>query len=124
MYSGASSYSGLSITTLTKAKILPESMTKVSGMAQSIVNVWKGNVSVSSADTGPSGATGSSFVITYRSVPAVECAKLVSSLSPSFYAIQIGSDIVKDSNNPVGIASITSSCSSGGENNTVSFTSL
>lgn len=71
LYSGASSYSELSITTIVKAKILPESMTKISGMASSMVNVWTGNIGVNSADTGPSGATGSSFIITYRSVPSL-----------------------------------------------------
>ncbi|WP_224718157.1 type 4 pilus major pilin [Pectobacterium versatile] len=124
LYSAVSSYSGLAITTLVKAKVLPESIQKTSGAASSMVNVWKGNISVSSADTGPSGAIGSSFIITYRSVPAVECAKLVSSLSASFYSIEIGADTVKDSNGSLDIASVTSSCSRGGENNTVSFTSL
>ncbi len=124
LYSAVSSYSGLAITTLVKAKVLPESMQKTSGAASSMVNVWKGNISVSSADTGPSGAIGSSFIITYRSVPAVECAKLVSSLSASFYSIEIGADTVKNSNGSLDIASVTSSCSRGGENNTVSFTSL
>lgn len=36
-----------------------------------MVNVWKGNIGDNSANTGPSGATGSSFIITYRSVPSL-----------------------------------------------------
>jgi hypothetical protein len=40
--------------------------------------------------TGPSGADGSSFTITYENVPAAECTKIITAAAGNFYTAGVG----------------------------------
>ncbi|WP_075208443.1 type 4 pilus major pilin [Klebsiella michiganensis] len=124
LYTSASSFSGLTNTVAVGAKIFPDNMLVGTGTSASVVNTFKGNVTVVSANTGPSSATGSSFTITYNNVPAAECTKIVSAVAGNFYIAAVGSTTVKAAGSSLNVASTSTACNSGGNSNTLVFTSI
>lgn len=124
LYTSASSFSGLTNTVAVGAKVFPDNMLIGTGTSASVVNTFKGIVTVVSANTGPSSTTGSSFTITYNNVPAAECTKIISAVAGNFYIAKVGSTTVKAAGSSLDVASTSTACNSGGNTNTLVFTSI
>ena len=122
LYTSSSTYTGLTNAVAANAKIFPDNM--LNGSSTTPINAWKGDVTVAAAATGPSSTAGSSFTITYTAVPAAECAKIVSGLAGTFYTVSVGSTAVKTADGTLNVAAMTTACNSGGNNNSLVFTSL
>lgn len=71
------------------------------------------------AATGPSGVAGSSFTITYANVPAAECTKIITAAAGNFYTAGVGA-----AGNVLDVAKTSAQCATGGNSNTLIFTSL
>jgi len=125
LYTSASSFTGLTNTVAVQAKIFPDNMLSGSGSSATPINAFKGNVVVASANTGPSAATGSSFTITYSNVPAAECTKIITAAAGNFYTAGVGTaGNVKAAGEVLDVAKTATQCQSGGNSNTLIFTSL
>ncbi|HBJ1160524.1 TPA: prepilin-type N-terminal cleavage/methylation domain-containing protein [Escherichia coli] len=128
LYTSASSFTGLTNTVAVQAKIFPDNMLSGSGSSAKPINAFKGNVVVASANSGPSAAQGSSFTITYSNVPAAECTKIITAVAGNFYAVGAG-DVggegsLKAAGEVLNVARTAMQCQSGGNSNTLVFTSL
>jgi len=96
-----------------------------SGSAAKPVNVFKGDVTLAVAATGPSKAAGSSFTITYSNVPAAECTKMITAAAGNFYEVGVGTAAnVKVAGDVLDVAKTATQCSTGGNSNTLIFTSI
>ncbi len=125
LYTSASSFTGLTNSVAVQAKIFPDNMLSGSGSSATPINAFKGNVVVASADTGPSAATGSSFTITYSNVPAAECTKIITAAAGNFYTAGVGTaGNVKAAGGGLDVAETATQCESGGNSNTLIFTSI
>lgn len=125
LYTSASSFTGLNNSVAVQAKIFPDNMLSGSGSAAKPINAFKGNVVVASADTGPSAATGSSFTITYKNVPAAECTKIITAAAGNFYTAGVGTvGNVKPAGGVLDVAGTAKQCQNGGNDNTLIFTSI
>ncbi|MCK3083668.1 type 4 pilus major pilin [Escherichia coli] len=125
LYTSASSFTGLTNTVAVQAKIFPDNMLNGSGSSATPINAFKGNVVVESADTGPSAATGSSFTITYSNVPAAECTKIITAAAGNFYTAGVGTaGNVKAAGEVLDVAKTATQCQTGGNSNTLIFTSI
>ncbi len=125
LYTSASSFTGLTNSVAVQAKIFPDNMLSGSGSSATPINAFKGNVVVASADTGPSAATGSSFTITYSNVPAAECTKIITAAAGNFYTAGVGTaGNVKAAGGVLDVAETATQCESGGNSNTLIFTSI
>ena len=122
LYTASSTYTGLVNSVAANAKIFPDNM--LNGSSTDPVNSWKGNVTLAAAATGPSGVAGSSFTITYTAVPSNECAKMVTGLAANFYTVAVNGTAVKTAGGTLDIPSTTTACNTGGNTNTLLFTSL
>ena len=122
LYTSSSTYTGLTNEVAINAKIYPDNM--INGTSTTPINAWKGEVTIAAADTGSSGVEGSSFTITYKSVPAIECAKIVSSTAGNFYIMKVNDNVVKASDGVLDIAATAEKCNAGGNTNTIELTSL
>ncbi|HAH2526726.1 TPA: prepilin-type N-terminal cleavage/methylation domain-containing protein [Escherichia coli] len=128
LYTSASSFTGLTNSVAVQAKIFPDNMLSGSGSSAKPINAFKGNVVVASANSGPSAAQGSSFTITYSNVPAAECTKIITAVAGNFYAVGAG-DVggegsLKAAGEVLNVARTAMQCQSGGNSNTLVFTSL
>ncbi|MCO5781382.1 type 4 pilus major pilin [Citrobacter meridianamericanus] len=123
LYASASSFSGLTNSVAVQAKIFPDNMLNSSGSSATPINVFKGTVELASSDTGPSGLSGSSFTITYDSIPAAECTKIVSAVASNFYIASVNGVEVKSAGGVLNVALTASSCSDA-TSNSMTFTSL
>ena len=90
-----------------------------SGNAATPINAFKGAVTLASANTGPSGATGSSFTITYSNVPAAECNKIITATAGNFYIAQVDSTTVKPAGGTLDIAATAGACNDPNSNKLV-----
>ncbi|WP_437891310.1 type 4 pilus major pilin [Phytobacter sp. V91] len=124
LYTSASSYSGLTNTVATNAKIFPDNMLIGTGSAASVVNVFKGKVTLATSTEGPSGVANSAFTITYASVPAAECTKIIAAAAGNFYVAKVGRKTVKAADGSLDVAATTTACNSGGNNNSLVLTSI
>lgn len=125
LYTSASNFDKLTTSVAVKAKIFPDNMLVGSGTAAKPVNAFKGDVVVASASTGPSAAQGSSFTITYKNVPAAECTKIITAAAGNFYTAGVGTaGNVKAAGEVLDVAKTATQCESGGNSNTLIFTSL
>ena len=96
-----------------------------SGTAATPINAFKGTVTLASASTGPSTTAGSSFTITYANVPAAECTKIITAAAGNFYDAGVGTaGNVKAAGGVLDIAKATAQCQTGGNSNTLIFTSI
>ena len=125
LYASASSFTGLTNTVAVQAKIFPDNMLVGSGSSAKPV---KGDVTLASANSGPSAAQGSSFTITYSNVPAAECTKIITAVAGNFYAVGAG-DVggegsLKAAGEVLNVARTAMQCQSGGNSNTLIFTSI
>ena len=124
LFTSASSFTGLSNSVAVKAKIFPDNMLSGSGNATPI-NAFKGAVTLAAANTGPSGADGSSFTITYENVPASECTKIITAAAGNFYTAGVGTaGNVKAAGGVLNVASAATECDKGGNSNKLIFTSI
>lgn len=125
LYTSASSFTGLTNTVAVQANIFPDNMLSGSGTAAKPINVFKGSVAVAAASTGPSAVAGSSFTITYSNVPAAECTKIITAAAGNFYTAGVGTvSNVKSAGGVLDVALTASKCQSGGNSNTLIFTSI
>lgn len=125
LYAASPSYTGLTTQVGVQANVFPDNMLSGSGSDATPINVFKGEVTLAAAATGPSKTAGSSFTITYNSVPANECAKIVSSIGPNFDSVTVGSGgtVVKESGKALDISATVKTCA-GPIANKIVFTSL
>ncbi len=124
LYTSASSFTGLTNSVAVQAKIFPDNMLSGSGSAAKPINAFKGNVTLAADKTGPSGADGSSFTITYSNVPAAECTKIITAAG-NFYTAGVGTaGNVKAAGEVLDVAKTATQCESGGNSNTLIFTSI
>ncbi|MDK1895514.1 type 4 pilus major pilin [Klebsiella sp. K4-172] len=125
LYTSASSFTGLTNTVAVQAKIFPDNMLSGSGSAAKPVNVFKGDVTLAVAATGPSKAPASSFTITYSNVPAAECTKIITAAAGNFYEVGVGTAAnVKAAGDVLDVSKTATQCSAGGNSNTLIFTSI
>ena len=125
LYTSTSSFTGLTNSVAAKANIFPDNMLINSGTFARPINVFKGNVTLAEDKTGPSGADGSSFTITYENVPASECTKIITAAAGNFYTAGVGTaGNVKAAGEVLDVAKTATQCESGGNSNTLIFTSL
>ncbi|VGD51134.1 Bundle-forming pilin [Klebsiella pneumoniae] len=125
LYTSTSSFTGLTNSVAAKANIFPDNMLINSGTFARPINAFKGDVTLASANTGPSGATGSSFTITYDNVPAAECTKIITAAAGNFYTAGVGTaGNVKAAGEVLDVAKTATQCQNGGNSNTLIFTSL
>lgn len=125
LYTSASSFTGLTNSVAVQAKIFPDNMLSGSGTAATPINAFKGTVTLASASTGPSTTAGSSFTITYANVPAAECTKIITAAAGNFYDAGVGTaGNVKAAGGVLDIAKATAQCQTGGNSNTLIFTSI
>ncbi|MFP1980692.1 type 4 pilus major pilin [Lonsdalea quercina] len=120
LYTSASSYSGLTNTVATNAKIFPDNMLN----GTSVINVFKGNVTLATSTESPSGVANSSFTITYANIPAAECTKIISTAAGNFYVAKVGTTTVKAAGATLDVAATTTACASGGNSNSLVLASL
>uniref|UniRef100_UPI003F5D7B3F type 4 pilus major pilin n=1 Tax=Phytobacter sp. V91 TaxID=3369425 RepID=UPI003F5D7B3F len=66
----------------------------------------------------------SAFTITYASVPAAECTKIIAAAAGNFYVAKVGTKTVKAAGGSLDVAATTTACNSGGNNNSLVLTSL
>lgn len=125
LYTSSSSFTGLSNSVAVQAKIFPDNMLSGSGSSATPINAFKGSVTLAAANTGPSGAEGSSFTITYNNVPAAECTKIITAAAGNFYTAGVGTEgSVKGAGEVLDVAKATAQCQTGGNDNTLIFTSI
>ncbi len=125
LYTSTSSFTGLTNSVAAKANIFPDNMLINSGTFARPINAFKGNVTLAADKTGPSGADGSSFTITYSNVPAAECTKIITAAAGNFYAAGVGTaGNVKAAGEVLDVAKTATQCQNGGNSNTLIFTSL
>ncbi|MDK1895513.1 type 4 pilus major pilin [Klebsiella sp. K4-172] len=126
LYTKTSSFTGLSDTVAVQKNIFPDNMLIGSGTAARPVNVFKGDVTLAVAATGPSKAPGSSFTITYFNVPAAECTKIITAVAGNFYEVGVGEEAanVKAAGDVLDEAKTAIQCAAGGNSNTIIFTSI
>ncbi|WKS80941.1 MULTISPECIES: type 4 pilus major pilin [Enterobacterales] len=123
LFTSASSFTGLTNSVAVQAKIFPDNMLSGSGSAAKPINAFKGNVTLAADKTGPSGADGSSFTITYENVPAAECTKIITAAAGNFYIAQVGDATVKEAGGTLNVAATAAACSDANSNKLV-FTSI
>ncbi|HEI8485815.1 TPA: prepilin-type N-terminal cleavage/methylation domain-containing protein [Morganella morganii] len=123
LFTSASSFTGLTNSVAVQAKIFPDNMLSGSGSAAKPINAFKGNVTLAADKTGPSGADGSSFTITYENVPASECTKIITAAAGNFYIAQVGDATVKEAGGTLNVAATAAACSDANSNKLV-FTSI
>lgn len=121
LYIGVPSYAGITTAAIVNARVFPEDMLPDS-TSTAPLNSWKGLVTIASSNEGPSGATGSSFTITYPNVPGEDCVKIVSQIGPSYYIIKVNGTTVKDPVNLLDPATLGVACKAGGNSNTLVVT--
>ncbi|MFO5671634.1 type 4 pilus major pilin, partial [Klebsiella pneumoniae] len=125
LFTSASSFTGLTNSVAVQAKIFPDNMLSGSGSAAKPINAFKGNVTLAADKTGPSGADGSSFTITYENVPASECTKIITAAAGNFYTAGVGTaGNVKAAGGVLNVASTATECDKGGNSNKLIFTSI
>ncbi|WP_407579587.1 type 4 pilus major pilin [Citrobacter koseri] len=124
LYTSASSFTGLNNSVAVQAKIFPDNMLSGSGNNATPVNAFKGDVTLAAANTGPSGATASSFSIQYKNVPASECTKIISATAGNFYIASVNNTVVKPAGGVLDVAAAASACSSNETSNTLLLTSI
>ncbi|MBX4771501.1 type 4 pilus major pilin [Klebsiella oxytoca] len=125
LYTSTSSFTGLTNSVAAKANIFPDNMLINSGTFARPINAFKGNVTLAEDKTGPSGADGSSFTITYSNVPAAECTKIITAAAGNFYTAGVGTaGNVKAAGEVLDVAKTATQCQNGGNSNTLIFTSL
>ncbi|EHT08342.1 prepilin-type N-terminal cleavage/methylation domain-containing protein [Raoultella ornithinolytica 10-5246] len=125
LYTSTSSFTGLTNSVAAKANIFPDNMLINSGTFARPINAFKGNVTLAADKTGPSGADGSSFTITYSNVPAAECTKIITAAAGNFYTAGVGTaGNVKAAGEVLDVAKTATQCQNGGNSNTLIFTSL
>ena len=125
LYTSASSFTGLTNSVAVQAKIFPDNMLSGSGSAAKPINAFKGNVTLAADKTGPSGADGSSFTITYENVPASECTKIITAAAGNLYTAGVGTaGNVKAAGGVLNVASTATECDKGGNSNKLIFTSI
>lgn len=120
LYTSASSYSGLTNTVATNAKIFPDNMLN----GTSVINVFKGNVTLATSTESPSGVANSAFTITYANIPAAECTKIIAAAAGNFYVAKVGTTTVKAAGSILDVAATTTACASGANSNSLVLTSL
>lgn len=120
LYSSTPYYTGLTTDVAVKGNVFPDSI--LEGSSNTPVNAWKGTISLTPGNDGPSGATDSSFSITDPNIPALECIHLATELSSNFYQIKINGTTVKSASIVYDPAVVTQACSSA-NNNTLIFIS-
>lgn len=124
MYASTSSFTGLTNNVALKAEIIPNNMIKKStSVITTVKNSWSGVVVIQSDSTGPSGKAGSSFTITYNTVPTISCSKLVASVASYFYTVSINGVVVKPNNGVLDITETSKQCASNYTSNII-FTSI
>ncbi|EDW0613228.1 type IV pilin, partial [Salmonella enterica subsp. enterica] len=124
LYASTASFTGLTNSVAVQAKIFPDNMLSGFGSSAVPINVFKGNVVLESASTGPSYADGSSFTITYSNIPAAECTKIVTAAAGNFYIASVGGAEVKSAGEVLDVVKAATYCDNGGNNNTLVFTSI
>ncbi|OON40546.1 type IV pilin [Izhakiella australiensis] len=124
LYNSASNYAGLNNAVGVQARIFPDNMLNGTGATASVVNLFKGNVTLAPSADSPSGTANSSFNITWVSVPAAECIKIVSAVAANFYIAEVGSAIVKSADGALDVASASQACNEGGNANIILLVSL
>lgn len=123
LYSGQSSYTGISIGQLKGAGLVPDDLGVADSSATKGTNSWGGDVTIdpSVALGGVTAAAG--FTITFTGIPQSACTQLVNRVAPSFLVISDGTTIVKDTTtNKVSITNLASVCGTGGTAPTLAFT--
>ena len=125
LFTSASSFTGLTNSVAVQAEIFSDKMISGSGSADKTINAFKGNVTLAADKTGPSGADGSSFTITYENVPASECTKIITAAAGNFYTAGVGTaGNVKAACGVLNVASTATECDKGGNSNKLIFTSI
>ena len=122
LYSSTSNYTGLSNSVAIQAKIFPDNM--LNGSKNLAYSSFGGDVALASENTGPTGALGSSFIITYYGVPPTECTKIMTAVAGNFYKAQVESVIVKPVDGVLDVAETTRACSLNRKITTLIFTSI
>lgn len=122
LYTGVPYYTGITTANIVNAKIFPDDMIPDS-TSTTPLNSWKGLVTIAASNESPSGATGSSFTITYPSVPAEDCVRVVAYIGTNYYIIRVNGTTVKDPENLLNAATLASTCKAGGNSNTLVITS-
>ncbi len=132
-YAGQPDYRGLSTTAVSiPAQFFPDDMLTKNitwGMSS-----WGGYVVVDANNISPSGASNSSFTITYSDVPANVCTRLITSVGSTFFNIYVSNvkgivdknsgTLVKNNGGDIDVVLTASVCSAGNLNNQISFLSL
>lgn len=124
LYTSASSFSGLTNTVAVQSKVFPDNMLVGTGSSASVVNAFKGKVTLDVSTDSPSKAANSAFTITYENVPAAECTKIVSAAASNFYMAKVGSTVVKPAGSELSVTDVAKACDGGGNSNTLVFTSI
>ena len=122
LYSSTSNYTGLSTSVAIQAKIFPDNM--LNGSKNLAYSSFGGDVALASENTGPTGALGSSFIITYYGVPPTECTKIMTAVAGNFYKAQVEAVIVKPVDGVLDVAETTRACSLNRKATTLIFTSI
>lgn len=120
LYSSTANYAGLTNEIAIKANIIPDNMLQNSD-GSTILNAWKGDVTIKSDGNTHSGEDDSGFYIRYVRLMPEACSKLVTSVAGSFYEINVNGTTVKDSGGPLDIQKTTTACSITGSGNYVLF---
>lgn len=76
IYGSVSNFSGLNTDFAINANIVPEDMIQENAGVKTIVNSFKGSVTISSSNYGPNSTVDASYNITYTGLQTEECIKL------------------------------------------------
>lgn len=116
LYTGQSSYNGLTIGLMKGAGLVPDDLGVVDSTSTKGSNSWGGDVTILPNATVGSLVANSGFTIVFTGVPQSACTQLVNRVAPSFLAIGDSTTLnnIKDLTGGVQVANIPTVCVSAG----------
>lgn len=122
MYASVAYYTDITTANVVHAHVFPDDMLSDAHSVQPF-NVWKGLITITSSNEGPSGVVGSSFIISYPNVPEVDCIRLSAQIANNYYILRINGKEVKPANESLQVDTLGNVCKSGGNANTLDIVS-
>lgn len=122
LYAGQSSYTGLTNQVAIQGGSVPSTMT-VPGDTTTILNAFKGNVTIATTSVGAGASGANAFTITYPNVPQNVCVNLGTGPASNFDVATINGQPIKTYGGVISVPNVTQQCAAGATNNTMVFTS-
>jgi len=112
-----------SIDTATVAGLgfFPANRVSVSGSTTTVLNQWKGTITVAAASIASSGSN-DALAFTYTGYPTDACKEVVQSAAQIAAVVSIGGTTVKANGGNLNVATMITQCNAGADNATIVYT--